>query len=161
MAQNCNEDTVARLEADRPDWQIWVTQRVVGSRDGGSGAGMASSRDARAAPKCSNQTAPGRPHPTSTTSTKSGKTFSDPAATSYGSDVHDRPAASPRVPAWPMLAFRVAMVALLWKDHPRCSPWPSRGAANRDHGGSDMWAQLMKWRLKPGKDTAGLRKRLQ
>jgi quinol monooxygenase YgiN len=24
-----------------------------------------------------------------------------------------------------------------------------------------MWAQLMKWRLKPGKDTAGLREQLQ
>jgi len=28
-------------------------------------------------------------------------------------------------------------------------------------GGPDMWAQLMKWRLKPGKDTAGLREQLQ
>jgi hypothetical protein len=28
-------------------------------------------------------------------------------------------------------------------------------------GGSDMWAQLMRWRLKPGKDTAGLREQLQ
>jgi hypothetical protein len=28
-------------------------------------------------------------------------------------------------------------------------------------GGSDMWAQLMKWQLKPGKDTAGLREQLQ
>lgn len=24
-----------------------------------------------------------------------------------------------------------------------------------------MWAQLMRWRLKPGKDTAGLREQLQ
>ena len=28
-------------------------------------------------------------------------------------------------------------------------------------GGSDMWAQLMRWQLKPGKDTAGLREQLQ
>jgi quinol monooxygenase YgiN len=28
-------------------------------------------------------------------------------------------------------------------------------------GGLDMWAQLMRWRLKPGKDTAGLREQLQ
>ena len=28
-------------------------------------------------------------------------------------------------------------------------------------GGSDMWAQLMRFRLKPGKDTAGLREQLQ
>ena len=28
-------------------------------------------------------------------------------------------------------------------------------------GGSDMWAQLMSFRLKPGKDTAGLREQLQ
>ncbi len=28
-------------------------------------------------------------------------------------------------------------------------------------GGSDMWAQLMGFRLKPGKDTAGLREQLQ
>ena len=28
-------------------------------------------------------------------------------------------------------------------------------------GGSDMWAQLMSFRLKPGKDTAGLRQQLQ
>jgi heme-degrading monooxygenase HmoA len=28
-------------------------------------------------------------------------------------------------------------------------------------GGSDMWAQLMRWRLKPGKDLAGLREQLQ
>ena len=28
-------------------------------------------------------------------------------------------------------------------------------------GGSDMWAQLMSFRLKPGKNTAGLREQLQ
>ena len=28
-------------------------------------------------------------------------------------------------------------------------------------GGSDMWAQLMRWQLKPGKNTAGLREQLQ
>ena len=28
-------------------------------------------------------------------------------------------------------------------------------------GGSDMWAQLMRFRVKPGKDTAGLREQLQ
>jgi hypothetical protein len=28
-------------------------------------------------------------------------------------------------------------------------------------GGSDMWAQLMSFRVKPGKDTAGLREQLQ
>jgi quinol monooxygenase YgiN len=28
-------------------------------------------------------------------------------------------------------------------------------------GGLDMWAQIMRWRLKPGKDTAGLREQLQ
>jgi len=28
-------------------------------------------------------------------------------------------------------------------------------------GGWDMWAQLMRWQLKPGKDTAGLREQLQ
>ena len=28
-------------------------------------------------------------------------------------------------------------------------------------GESDMWAQLMRFRLKPGKDTAGLREQLQ
>ena len=28
-------------------------------------------------------------------------------------------------------------------------------------GGSVMWAQLMRFRLKPGKDTAGLREQLQ
>jgi heme-degrading monooxygenase HmoA len=28
-------------------------------------------------------------------------------------------------------------------------------------GGSDMWAQLMRWRLKPGKDLTGLRGQLQ
>ena len=28
-------------------------------------------------------------------------------------------------------------------------------------GGSDMWAQLMSFRLKPGKDTSGLREQLQ
>jgi quinol monooxygenase YgiN len=28
-------------------------------------------------------------------------------------------------------------------------------------GGSDMWAQLMRWQLKPGKETAGLREQLQ
>ena len=29
------------------------------------------------------------------------------------------------------------------------------------NGGSDMWAQLMSFRLKPGKNTAGLREQLQ
>jgi hypothetical protein len=28
-------------------------------------------------------------------------------------------------------------------------------------GGLDVWAQIMRWRLKPGKDTAGLREQLQ
>jgi len=28
-------------------------------------------------------------------------------------------------------------------------------------GGSDMWAQLMRFRVKPGKDTTGLREQLQ
>ena len=28
-------------------------------------------------------------------------------------------------------------------------------------GGADMWAQLMSFRVKPGNDTAGLRKQLQ
>jgi quinol monooxygenase YgiN len=31
----------------------------------------------------------------------------------------------------------------------------------RSKGGIGMWAQLMRWRLKPGKDTAGLREQLQ
>jgi hypothetical protein len=34
---------------------------------------------------CSNHVVPDRPYPTTSTSAKSGKTFSDPAATSYGS----------------------------------------------------------------------------
>ena len=29
------------------------------------------------------------------------------------------------------------------------------------NGGSDMWAQLMRFQVKPGKDTAGLREQLQ
>ena len=53
------------------------------------------------------------------------------------------------------------MAAPLWKDHARCSPWPLRGTARMVKGGSAMWAQLMRWRLKPGKDTAGLREQLQ
>jgi hypothetical protein len=28
-------------------------------------------------------------------------------------------------------------------------------------GGSNMWVQLMRFRVKPGKDTAGLREHLQ
>lgn len=44
-----------------------------------------------------NQTTPGRPHPTSTTSTKSGMTFSDPAATGYGSDDRARSSVPNRV----------------------------------------------------------------
>jgi hypothetical protein len=55
----------------------------------------------------------------------------------------------------------VARVAPLWKDHPRCSPWPLWRTATDGRGGLDMWAQLMRWRLKPGKDTAGLREQLQ
>ena len=42
--------------------------------------------NARAASKCSNQTVPSRPHPTSTTSTKSAKTISKLAATNYRSE---------------------------------------------------------------------------
>ena len=53
------------------------------------------------------------------------------------------------------------MAAPLWKDQPRCSSWPLRGTAGLVKGGLDMWAQLMRWRLKPGKDTAGLREQLQ
>ena len=53
------------------------------------------------------------------------------------------------------------MAAALWKDLPRYSPWPLRRTSRMVKGGSDMWAQLMKWRLKPGKDTAGLREQLQ
>ena len=55
----------------------------------------------------------------------------------------------------------VAMAAPLWKDHPRYSPWPWRRTARMVKGGSDMWAQLMSFRLKPGKDTSGLREQLQ
>lgn len=33
--------------------------------------------------------------------------------------------------------------------------------ASRGQGGMGMWAQLMRWQLKPGKDTAGLREQLQ
>jgi quinol monooxygenase YgiN len=51
--------------------------------------------------------------------------------------------------------------APLWNDHPRCSPWPWRGTAGMVKGGSDMWAQLMRFRVRPGKDTAGLREQLQ
>src|SRR5271169_3722349 len=29
----------------------------------------------------------------------------------------------------------MAMAAPLWKDHPRCSPWPPRRAATDDQGG--------------------------
>ena len=53
------------------------------------------------------------------------------------------------------------MAVSLWKDDPRCSPRPSHEEADQIKGGSDMWAQLMRWRLKPGKDTAGLREQLQ
>ena len=51
--------------------------------------------------------------------------------------------------------------APLWNDHPRYSPWPWRWTARMVKGGSDMWAQLMSFRLKPGKDTSGLREQLQ
>jgi len=51
------------------------------------------------------------------------------------------------------------MAAPLWNDHPRYWPW--RGTARMVEGGSDMWAQLMSFRVKPGKDTAGLREQLQ
>jgi hypothetical protein len=53
------------------------------------------------------------------------------------------------------------MAAPLWKDDPQCSPWPWRRTARMVKGGSDMWAQLMSFRLKPGKNTAGLREQLQ
>jgi quinol monooxygenase YgiN len=51
------------------------------------------------------------------------------------------------------------MAASLWNDHRRCWPW--RRTARMVKGGSDMWAQLMSFRVKPGKDTAGLREQLQ
>jgi hypothetical protein len=38
---------------------------------------------------------------------------------------------------------------------------PLRNDGQDGQGGSGMWAQLMKWRLKPGKDTTGLREQLQ
>jgi quinol monooxygenase YgiN len=38
---------------------------------------------------------------------------------------------------------------------------PLRRTARIAKGGSDMWAQLMSWHLKPGKDTGGLREQLQ
>lgn len=60
-----------------------------------------------------------------------------------------------------MLASEVAVAAPLWNDDPRCSPWPWRRTARMVKGGSDMWAQLIKVRLKPGKDTAELGKQLQ
>lgn len=53
------------------------------------------------------------------------------------------------------------MAASLWNDHPRCLSWPLCKTARMVKGGSDMWAQLMRWQLKPGKDTAGLREQLQ
>jgi hypothetical protein len=53
------------------------------------------------------------------------------------------------------------MAASLWNDHPRCWAWPWRRMARLVKGGSDMWAQLMSFRLRPGKDTAGLREQLQ
>lgn len=53
------------------------------------------------------------------------------------------------------------MAASLWNDHPRCLPWPWRRTARMDKGGWAMWAQLMSFRVKPGKDTAGLREQLQ
>ena len=53
------------------------------------------------------------------------------------------------------------MAAPPWKDHPRYSPGPLRKTARMIKGGSYMWAQLMRWQLKPGKDTAGLREQLQ
>jgi hypothetical protein len=51
--------------------------------------------------------------------------------------------------------------APLWNYHPRYSPWPAAQDGKDGQGGSVMWAQLMRFRLKPGKDTAGLREQLQ
>ena len=42
-----------------------------------------------AASKCSSQSAPSRPRPSSSIPTEGAKTFSDPAATSYGTEGHD------------------------------------------------------------------------
>jgi hypothetical protein len=50
----------------------------------------AASEPPRAARKCSSQNALCRPHPTAITLTGSRKTFSDRAATSYGSDDHEQ-----------------------------------------------------------------------
>ena len=53
------------------------------------------------------------------------------------------------------------MPITLWKDHPAVFGMAVARTARMVKGGSDMWAQLMSWRLKPGKDTAGLREQLQ
>jgi quinol monooxygenase YgiN len=54
------------------------------------------------------------------------------------------------------------MTGPLWKDHP--AVFAAAVAQDGQHvkgGLVDMWAQLIKWRLKPGKDLAGLNERLR
>ena len=52
------------------------------------------------------------------------------------------------------------MAAPLWKDHLVFAVAVAQDGQD-GQGGSDMWAQLMSFRVKPGKDTAGLREQLQ
>ncbi len=55
----------------------------------------------------------------------------------------------------------MATVALLWKDHPAVFAVARAWHGQDGQGGSDMWAQLMRWQVKLGKDTTGLREQLQ
>jgi quinol monooxygenase YgiN len=55
----------------------------------------------------------------------------------------------------------LATAAPLWKDHPAVFVVALAWDGQDGQGGSVMWAQLMRWQLKPGKDTAGLREQLQ
>lgn len=79
----------------------------------------------------------------------------------YGADVHDRPAVSPGVPVWQMLAFRGGHGGTAVERSSAVFAVAVAQDGQDVKGGSDMWAQLMRWRLKPGKDTAGLREQLR
>jgi hypothetical protein len=101
----------------------------------------------RAASKCSNHTAPNRPHPTSTAPAKSAKTFSDPAATSYGSDdqrrwpgdTHNRHQRALTLRYWDGRLRRIArgqrQCWTLWPGFASRGSWLS-GAARRPGGRS-------------------------